>query len=168
MLERCFDEKVKERCPTYENVTCCKEWLSYKNFEKWFNSNYYEVKGERMALDKDILFKGNKIYSPETCIFVSTKINSIFTKNNSNRGNFPIGVIYRPDINKTNPYNAQCSTLKENKQISLGYFKTPEEAFNAYKTFKENYIKQIADEYKPYIPRKLYEAMYRYEVEITD
>ena len=43
-----------------------------------------------------------------------------------------------------------------------------EEAFKSYKTFKEKYIKQVADEYKDKIPKKLYDAMYRYEVEITD
>ena len=47
-------------------------------------------------------------------------------------------------------------------------FNTPQEAFQAYKKFKENYIKQVADEYKEYIPQKLYEAMYNYEVEIGD
>jgi hypothetical protein len=36
------------------------------------------------------------------------------------------------------------------------------------KNFKENYIKQVADEYKDLIPQKVYEALYRYEVEIND
>ena len=53
-------------------------------------------------------------------------------------------------------------------QITIGTFNTPEEAFYAYKQFKENYIKEVADEYKDRIPQMLYEAMYRYEVEITD
>ena len=59
-----------------------------------------------------------------------------------------------------------CSTLY--KRVSLGYYDTAEEAFAIYKNFKENYIKKVADEYKEYIPIKLYEAMYRYEVEIND
>ena len=44
----------------------------------------------------------------------------------------------------------------------------PEEAFRAYKQFKEDYIKQVADEYKDKIPQKLYDAMYNYKVDITD
>ena len=63
------------------------------------------------------------------------------------------------------------STLdKENnkKVIYLGTYNTIEEAFLAYKIFKENYIKQVADEYKDLIPQRLYEAMYKYEVEIND
>ena len=47
-------------------------------------------------------------------------------------------------------------------------FKTSIEAFLCYKTEKEKYIKEVADEFKPYIPQKLYEAMYNYKVEITD
>ena len=67
---------------------------------------------------------------------------------------------------------SQCYTFdrKQNKSIhrNLGYFETPKEAFKSYKTFKEQYIKQVADEYKDKIPKKLYEAMYNWKVEITD
>lgn len=167
MLERCFSNELKEKYPTYKDVTVCEEWLNYSNFKIWFDNNYYEIENETMALDKDILAKGNKIYSPYTCVFVPQKINTIFTKNNSNRGNYYIGVTYRPEINNSKPYCASCSDSK-GKQVNLGYYKTPEEAFNVYKNNKEKYIKQVADEYKPYIPQKLYDAMYRYEVEITD
>ena len=167
MLERCFSDKLKEKHPTYKDVTVCKDWLNYSNFKSWFEYNYYEINNETMALDKDILVKGNKLYSPETCVFVSSRINNLFTKNNSKRSKYYIGVNYRPEINSSNPYCASCGNTKGD-QIYLGYFKTPEEAFYAYKEFKEKYIKQIADEYKQYIPQKLYDAMYRYEVDITD
>ena len=66
MLRRCFDEKWKEKHPSYKDVTCCNEWLCFQNFAKWFDNNYYELEGARMDLDKDILYKGNKIYSPDT------------------------------------------------------------------------------------------------------
>ena len=52
--------------------------------------------------------------------------------------------------------------------IYLGRFKNEIDAFIAYKQFKENYIKQVADEYKKLIPTKLYEALYKYEVKIND
>ena len=65
-----------------------------------------------------------------------------------------------------NKFLSRCSDGKKYK--FLGYYNTPQEAFNVYKNFKEMVIKQVADEYKPYIPQKLYEAMYRYEVEIDD
>lgn len=121
-----------------------------------------------MCLDKDILIKNNKIYSPNTCIFVPQRINNLFTKTNKNRGNLPIGVSYYLNYNQ---YTATCSIIKENERKghkTLGYFNTIEEAFNAYKNFKEKYIKQIANEYKDYIPIKLYNALLNYQVEITD
>ena len=161
MLERCYDNKYKEKHLTYEHCEVCKEWYNFQNFAKWHENNYYTVRDEVMCLDKDILFKGNKIYSPETCMIVPQTINTLFIKCDKLRGNLPIGVSI-----KRNKYRA---TLCVNgKQINLGSYNTPQEAFQAYKKFKENYIKQVADEYKEYIPKKLYEAMYNYEVEIGD
>ena len=54
------------------------------------------------------------------------------------------------------------------KYLGLFPLNRPFQAFTCYKQFKENHIKQIADEYKDLVPEKLYEAMYKYEVEIND
>ena len=32
MLQRCFDNKYKEKYPTYKDVTCCDRWLCFANF----------------------------------------------------------------------------------------------------------------------------------------
>ena len=168
MLRRVYSEKQLELKPTYKQVEVCEEWLNYTNYKQWFDKNYYTIQGQQMELDKDILDKGNKIYCPEKCIFVPHNINILFVKSNKNRGDLPIGVYFKK---KNNKYCSQCNaTTKEGKRYNayLGLFNTPEEAFYAYKQFKENYIKEVADEYKDRIPQKLYEAMYRYEVEITD
>ena len=88
--------------------------------------------------------------------------------NSSKRGKYPIGVSWHKASNK---FIARCNILdKQNnrKIIHVGLYNTVEEAFLAYKNFKENYIKQVADEYKNLIPKRLYEAMYSYEVEIND
>ena len=168
MLRRVYSEKQLKLKPTYKQVEVCEEWLNYTNYKQWFDKNYYTIQDQQMELDKDILDKGNKIYCPEKCIFVPHNINSLFTKSNKARGDLPIGVYFKK---KNNKYCSQCNTItKEGKRYNayLGLFNTPEEAFYAYKTFKENYIKEVADEYRDRIPQKLYEAMYRYEVEITD
>ena len=47
-----------------------------------------------MCLDKDILYKGNKEYAPDKCIFVPERINKLFLKNDADRGDLPIGVTY--------------------------------------------------------------------------
>jgi hypothetical protein len=164
MLQRCYDEKQRNKYPTYKDCSVCKEWYNFQIFAQWYKDNYYEMEGEKMCLDKDILQKGNKTYSPETCIFVPQNINKLFTKTDALRGKYPIGVTW----NKSNKkYMSQCNN-GNGKQINLGYYDTPKTAFDVYKTYKEKIIKQIADKYKKYIPQKLYDAMYKYEVEITD
>ena len=167
MILRCNGNYIKENRKSYENCRICKEWLDYNNFKEWYKENYYKVDNEIMHLDKDILVKGNKIYSPETCIFVPNSINTLFTKRQNDRGKYPIGVTYNKRNNK---YLARCNEyiLTDKKRVNLGYRNTQEEAFELYKIEKEKYIKQVADYYKDKIPQRLYDAMYRYEVEITD
>lgn len=170
MMTRCYNEKYLKTGPTYEKCEVCKEWHNFQNFAKWFDENYYDIGDGRIQLDKDILIKRNKIYSPETCVFVPNRINTLFVKRQNYRGKYPIGVSYykRGKIN----FLSQCYIFdrEQNKSThkNLGYFNTPEEAFYAYKEFKEEYIKQVADEYKDKIPKKLYDAMYRYKVDIND
>jgi len=179
MLERCFSNKFKEKQPTYQDVMCCEEWLYYPNFYEWLHAqeNFEKLlngldsdKGS-WALDKDILVKGNKIYSSETCCIVPHKINALFVKNNANRGNFPIGVYYKKEMDK---YEAKVSKFDKNQRnyyMSIGTYPTPEDAFYlGYKPYKEKYIQQIAQEEfnKGNITKKCYDAMMKYEVEITD
>lgn len=95
MIRRCFDENVKEEKPTYKNASCCDEWLSYDNFYKWLTTqeNYEKWKTLKWsAIDKDILNKGNKIYSPENCLLVPVNVNNLFVKHDALRGDCPIGV----------------------------------------------------------------------------
>ena len=169
MLQRCYDEKFHKKRPTYKGCKMRDNWHNFQNFGKWYYDNYYEIEGQKMCLDKDILLKGNKIYSPETCIFVPNNINTLFIKNDKCRGVYMIGVSYHKQTGK---FKARCNIydLKERKRkiTHLGYYNTPEEAFNVYKEFKENYIKQVADYYKDKIPSELYDAMHNYKVEITD
>ena len=161
MIRRYYENKDT----SYKDCSVCEEWLCYANFEKWYNENYYEIDGERTELDKDILLKGNKVYSPITCVFVPKNINALFEKSNKIRNSFYIGV--RQHSKYKNKYMAECSD-GHNKNKYLGIFDNPKEAFYAYKTHKENLIKEIAEKYKESIPNKLYEAMFNYKVEMTD
>jgi len=162
MMNRCYNIDSYEKKHSYAPCIICEEWHNFQNFAKWYDENYYLIRNEIMCIDKDILFKGNKIYSPETCVFVPQCINSLFTKRDIDRGNCVIGVT----LDKNNKYRAQYNV---NGEITyLGAYGTEIEAYDVYKTHKEILIKQIADKYKNYIPNKLYEAMYKYEVDITD
>ena len=163
MLYRAYSPKYMQQHPTYKECRVHESWHNFQLFSKWYYDNFYQIEGEQMALDKDILCKGNKIYSPDTCVFVPQRINSLFTKSDNKRGDCPIGVTY----NKPGKiYETYCGT--NGKRKYLGCYKTPEEAFQVYKNFKEKYIKEVAEEYRDKIPTKLYNAMITYEVEIDD
>ena len=167
MLERCYSAKCQEKHPTYKDCRVCDEWLYYSNFKKWYDENYYEINNKTSQLDKDILIKNNKVYSPDTCVFVPQFINTLFIKSQKIRGAFPVGVHYYKASKK---YMARLRVFKDGKSVKkyLGSFDTAEEAFEVYKKAKEDYIKEVADNYKDKIPTKLYESMYAYEVSIDD
>lgn len=164
MMRRCYSEKALIKNPTYKGCTVCEEWHNFQNFAKWFDENYYEVDGETMCLDKDILHKSNKIYSPNTCCFVPERINKLFIKSNRTRGDLPIGVSLDK---KNNKFVATCND-EYGKHRYIGKSKTKIGAFNKYKEYKETIIKIIAEKYKNKIPIKLYNAIYDWKVEITD
>ena len=163
MLQRCYDPKYQETHPTYKGCIVCKEWHNFQVFAEWYYEHYYELESnEMMTLDKDILHKGNKVYSPNTCVLVPVSINNLFVKSNNSRGNCPIGV-----TKNGNKFRARLSK-GNGKPIHLGLYNTPEEAFLVYKKAKEAYIKEVAEEYKGKIDNRAYEAMMNYEVEIDD
>jgi hypothetical protein len=164
MIQRCYLDKNLLARPTYKDCSVCEEWHNFQNFAKWHKENFYQVDGQSMCLDKDILIKGNKIYSPTTCIFTPKRISNIFEIKTEN----VTGIRGVHFDKRYNTYSASCG-IGDNKQTKhIGTYKTKEEAFIAYKIFKEAFIKQVADEYKDKIPKALYDAMYRYIVEITD
>lgn len=163
MIQRCYDKSFLMSHPEYKECTVCEEWHNFQNFAKWFDDNYYNIEERIMNLDKDILCKGNKIYSPSTCVFVPDNINLLFANHTVTRGKYPIGVTYEK---RRGMFDASMSVKKYKNH--LGLFNTPEEAFYAYKTEKEKYIKEIADLYRDRIPIKLYEALYAWKIEIDD
>ena len=161
ILYRCYSKKFHKKCPSYEKCVIANQWKCFQYFGEWFEQNHNEDIMKGWAVDKDILQKGNKIYSPETCAFVPPQINSLFCKSTMSRGIFPIGV--RKENSKFLAF-----VMKNKLQVRLGLFNTPEEAFQAYKLGKESYVKEVADEWKDLIDPRVYEAMYNYKVEITD
>ena len=170
MLQRCFDNKLKEKKPTYKDITCCNRWLCFANFLEDFEilkQEYSWNEDEKLNLDKDILHKGNKIYGLENCVLVPQWINTLFIKCDASRGQYPVGVSYHKRDRK---YQACCSVNGE--YVSLGYYNTIEQAFSAYKTAKENEIKRIANDcaLKGYITKdsRLYNAMMGYQIGIDD
>ncbi len=158
LMARCYSENYQINYPTYHNCKVKKEWHNYQNFAEWYEGNY--VKG--WELDKDILVKGNKVYSSETCCFVPKEINYLFTKRQNKRGKLPMGVT----LSQSNKFLSRLSIKGKKKHI--GVYQTPEEAFYAYKKAKEKYIKEVAEKWKGQIADNVYQAMINWKVEITD
>lgn len=168
MLERCFSERFKNKHQSYKDAICCDEWLLYESFYEWLHNQENFDKwndGNRFALDKDILIKGNKFYYPKGCCLVPINVNSLFTKSNAIRGIEPIGV-----KKHGKKYQASCHNPFTNKMEFIGTYPTTEDTFIAYKNYKEDIIKQVAkEEYnKGNITKECYNAMMNYEVEIDD
>ena len=163
MLQRCYSTTLKKKQPTYEGCEVSGKFKNYEYFYEWCNKQIgFGVSG--FELDKDLLMKGNKVYSEPTCVFIPAEINLLLTKRTASRGNHLIGVYW----DKTN--KAFRAKVAKNKGCSehLGYFNTEIEAFNAYKQAKEMFIKEQANKWKSQIDPRAYNALMIYTVEITD
>ena len=167
MLERCYSDALKKQRPTYEGCEVSDNFKSYEYFYEWCHKQIgfgVEGNGNPFQLDKDLLIKGNKVYSEYSCVFIPTEINSLLVKREALRGTHLIGVSW----SKTNKaFMAQVNKNK-GKSEHLGFFNTEIEAFNAYKVAKESFVKEQAEKYKSQIDPRAYEALMNYTVEITD
>ena len=163
MLERCYSDALKERRPTYEGCEVSENFKSYEYFYEWCNKQIgFGVKG--WHLDKDLLIKGNKVYSEGSCVFLPSEINLLFTKNTTSRSENLIGANWC----KTNKVFKARVNRNKGKPEHLGDFNTEIEAFNAYKQAKESFIKEQAEKWKGKIDERAYNALMKYEVGIDD
>lgn len=157
MYDRCYSNAYHERSPQYKGCEMCDDWLDdYHIFREWVCNNYYTVGDEQIDLDKDILVKGNKIYSPKTCIFVPHSINAYFN-------NMVRQPIYIASLDQW-----KMKIYIDGKDVTIGYFDTEEEAKLEYIRHKKASILTKADFYKDRIPRKLYNAMVNWEIDLSD
>ena len=158
MLHRVFSEKALIKHPEYEDVTICKDWLNFQNFAEWFYQQGFSTgkddSGRKYHLDKDVLSKMDKVYSPETCCFIPQEVNALLTLRGKHRGSYAIGVSLHKSTGK---FLAKVNYY--GKQKRLGGYATPEEAFLAYKKAKESYIKEVAEKWKGRISDRAYESL---------
>lgn len=80
MMSRCYGNEHEYLQCSYKGCQVCEEWHNYQNFAKWYEDNFYDYE-ESLELDKDIIKYGNKLYSPETCLFVPKSVNVAFKIN---------------------------------------------------------------------------------------
>lgn len=129
LLQRCYSEKFQKKQPRYKGCVVCDEWLVFSNFKRWMESQDWQGK----ELDKDILFRGNKLYSPETCVFVGKDLNRFLTSRGECRGRWPVGVHW---CERDQCFIAQINDPFLKKRKFIGAFDCPEEAHGAWKEEK--------------------------------
>lgn len=161
MSQRCRTGGAKQQQrPTYTGVS--HTFSDYHDFIGWAQTQIgYGLDG--WALDKDLLVKGNKIYSKDFAVFLPAEINSFLIKQESTRGDLPIGVTFDKERSK---FAAQM--FKENKRVHLGRFESPIDAFLAYKQNKEAYAKELAHRWAGQIDPRAWAALLSYKVEFND
>ena len=135
MLERCYSEKHLNRYPTYKGCAVCEEWLTFSNFKKWMETQDWEGK----ALDKDLLVYQNKVYSPETCVFIPSNINTflVYTK----KGKYSLGVCWSKSSDK---FQSQISVGGCRKY--LGVFTTENEAHRSWQLAKMKQCEMLIEQ----------------------
>lgn len=154
MLERCYNPKKQARQPTYIGCSVCEEWLTFSNFKMWMEKQHWEDN----CLDKDLLIKGNRVYSSETCVFVSNLTNCFISEQPKNRGEWPIGVYWKKQNKR---FVAQCSNPFTSKREHLGYYDDPIEAHKAWLKRKRELAVLVAEQQND--PRVVKALIERYE-----
>lgn len=139
MLARCYSQTFRKNNPSYVGCSVFEEWLTFSNFKAWMQSQDWEGK----QLDKDLLVPGNRVYSPETCIFISQQLNKFLNDCGSARGEYLIGVTFDKSKKK---FKAQCGF--KGKQIHLGYFDQQDKANEIWLNTKRELAHIFAEEEK--------------------
>lgn len=140
MMQRCYSSKKQEKHPTYIGCTVCCEWLSFQAFADWYYANYPQD-GNKYQLDKDLKTLGNSIYSPDTCLFVSSQVNTFTTDSGAIRGAFMIGVNWHSPSEK---FQAYCGNPLTGKKEHLGYFTNELQAHLAWRKRKSELAYELA------------------------
>lgn len=162
MLKRCYSKSSLSARPTYHGCSLSENFRNYDFFYEWcmdqkgFGENDFQ-------LDKDLIKKGNKVYSEDYCVFIPREVNTALITRKSLRGDLPIGVSYH---NRDKRFSSKIKV--KGNEVVLGYFKDQFEAFKAYKSAKEQYLTDLANSFKGLIDPRAYAALVNYEVDIND
>ena len=158
MRSRCLVGGAYQRKhPSYVGVSHHPEFAKFTGFIEWA-MNQIGFGLDDFALDKDILVPGNRVYGPNTCVFVPSQLNGMLTHQRDMNG-YPPGVSIKSHTNK---FVAQIK--RDGVVTTLGYFDNPNDAFLLYKSTKEAEIKRQAHLYKDVIDPRVFQALLAYEV----
>ena len=156
MIARCYSERVQKLQPAYIGCSVDERWHNLQVFADFYINNQFYGLGYH--LDKDLLIRGNRVYSPEACTLLPPEINSALASTPESVSGLPLGV------NKIdNGYVARLNKTGQGREY-LGYYKTAEEAHNIYVKAKEAYIHSLAEKWKGKIEDRAYQALMEWKV----
>ena len=145
MLKRCYREKDLLKRPSYRGSEVCEEWLVFSVFRSWMvEQEWKDENGKKLQLDKDLLSGSNrgKLYSPNTCLFVSKALNNFLTYGKSDNSGTPVGAFRRKGC-KT--FGASVCNPFTGEREYLGAFATVQAAAEAYNGRKKELAAAYAE-----------------------
>lgn len=137
MLERCYSDRFQKHRPTYKGCTVSEDWLTLSKFRAWMEKQDFEGK----HLDKDLLFEDNKIYSAETCVFVTLLVNNFILDSGAAKGERLAGAHWCKNRRK---FQSLCRNPFTKVREFLGYFTTEQEAHQAWLKRKSELAHELA------------------------
>ena len=135
MLKRCYSKKYHKSQPTYAGCSVSDDWLVFSNFKRWMEQQDWRGK----ELDKDVLVKGNRVYSNDTCCFIPSKLNR-FVRSFASSARYD-GVSFHKNEKR---FEAKIRNPFTGKRESLGYFANEDSALKACRKKKLEIAKQFA------------------------
>lgn len=160
MLSRCYNPK-DSKFEYYENCFVVEDWHNFQNYMSWavlqkgFDKTGWQI-------DKDLLSKSGPTYGPENCVFLPKDLNMALITQRRVGNSLGAGVYYHKNNKKYVAKAAQASKNKGTKYI--GSYDTKEEAHEAYKKCKEEFVKHLADKFKEELSKTAYEELYKWTV----
>jgi len=141
MIRRCYSKVYQNLQPTYIGTKVCDEWHNFQNFAKWYDENFPKhIEGVRFQLDKDLLQQDimDRIYSPETCVFLPSYVNSFLP--NRNKKLEPVGIYWNKKLKK---WRVKITDFNTKKLIHLGLFLDKDEAIEVYEKYRASKLESV-------------------------
>lgn len=141
------------RYECYDEVEVCEEWKDFSNYYEWFKDNWVDYDG-RVDVDKDLIDKNSKIYSPETCCIIPHEINIGIRIADSAESRGTVNWDKRRQAYKVrlNVYTRHINTQRRKYKDALDlYFKK-----------KDEFVKAMAEDFKDIIDKRAYDALMKY------
>lgn len=157
MISRCYMEDWKRRPgieTPYIGCTVVKEWHKFSVFKEWMEKQ--DWKGNN--LDKDLKVPGNKVYGPDTCVFIPKEINILISEGRYEKYKYGLKKGLTKDGNK---FRARIK--RYGKLYQIGNFDNENDAHNAWVVEKKKYVTEVAETCNPELKQLLLNWM---EIEV--